>query len=240
MTARAVSGEAAADAARRTLGRDRTNTRGEATRELILLTAERLFAERGIEAVPLRDIGLAADQKNNFAVQYHFGDREHLVHAIAAYRAEYLMEINADLLADLVGAGRVPTVTDFVRAMVTALAANLDDDSHFLPFISRYINERGGYAGLDDTVQPALQSTLRTLLLRLLPQHTKALLDERWEILFTSAVHTLARYQVAMRADALSAPLNSLIEDLIRSHTALLETPPLPRDRAAALTADER
>jgi AcrR family transcriptional regulator len=37
--------------------------RGQTTRELILVTAERLFAELGIAAVSLRDIAAAAGQK---------------------------------------------------------------------------------------------------------------------------------------------------------------------------------
>ena len=214
-----------APASRRSEGRDTNNVRGDATREVILLTAERLFAERGIEAVPLRDIGAAAGQRNHVAVQYHFGDRENLVQAIAAYRAQFLMEVSADLVAELVAGARALTVTDFVRATITALAANLDDESHFLPFISRYIIERGGYGGLEHTVPTGSATTLRTILQRLLPDHTEALLDERWEILFTSAVHTLARYQVMMHNRALPAPIDDLIEDLVRVLAAGLETP---------------
>jgi AcrR family transcriptional regulator len=206
----------------------RANARGEATRELILLTAERLFAERGIEATPLRDIGVAADQRNHFAVQYHFGDREQLVRAIAEFRAESLMAIQNDFVAGMVAEGRVPEVIDLVRSFVAGLATNLDESSHFLPFISRYIIERGGYAGLDDAVPSSSIATIRSILRRLLPEHTEALLDERWEILFTSAVHTLARYQVAMRADALHSPLDFLIDDLVVALTALLEAPPPP------------
>ena len=190
-----------------------------------MLTAERLFAERGIEAVPLRDIGVAAGQRNHVAVQYHFGDRETLVQAIAAYRAQFLTDVSANLVADLVAGGRTLTVTDFVRATVTALAANLDDESHFLPFISRYIIERGGYGGLEHTVPTGSAATLRSILQRLLPDHTEALLDERWEILFTSAVHTLARYQVMLHDRALPAPIDDLIEDLARVLGAGLEAP---------------
>jgi AcrR family transcriptional regulator len=210
--------------------RARTNARGEATRELILLTAERLFAERGIEAVPLRDIGLAADQKNNWAVQYHFGDRENLVQAIAEYRARPIIAANADLMADLVAGERPATVTDLVRSFVAALATNLDESSRFLGFISRYIIERGGYAGLDSTVPTGSITTRQTIMLRLLPHLTVELLAERWERLFTSAVHTLARYQVAMRNGSLPAPLEYLVEDLVVSLTAgLVALPPEAR-----------
>jgi AcrR family transcriptional regulator len=193
---------------------------------LILLTAERLFAERGIEAVPLRDIGQAADQKNNFAVQYHFGDRENLVRAIAAYRSRSVVAANAALAAEERTGSPEPTVTDLVRAFVHALATNLEGDSHFLGFVSRYIIERGGYAGLDRAVRTESITTMQATLLRLLPTHTPELLAERWEILFTSAVQALARYQVAMRKGALPAPLDFLIEDLVCSLSAALAEPP--------------
>jgi AcrR family transcriptional regulator len=35
------------------------------TRERLLVTAERLFAERGVAGVSLREIGAAAGQRNN-------------------------------------------------------------------------------------------------------------------------------------------------------------------------------
>lgn len=217
-------------------GRDRSNTRGDATRELILLAAERLFAERGIEAVPLRDIGLAADQRNTFAVQYHFGDRSGLVKAIAEYRARTLMETNGTFIAEIVNSGQTVTVDDVVRAFVRALAANLDGRSHFLPFISRYVVERGGYAGLEDAVPASSATAMRSILVHLLPLHDERLIDERWEILFTSAVHTLARYQMALRNDTLAAPLDVLIDDLVRNLAAGLAVAPAPAGAGAAGT----
>ena len=146
--------------------------------------------------------------------------------SIAAYRARSLMEINTGLIADLVDAGQAPTVIDFVRAFVTALSANLDETSHFLPFISRYLIERGGYAGLEHTMPTGSVTMLRTVLQRLLPGYPKALIEERWEILFTTAVHTLARYQVARTAKTtLRSPIDHLIEDLVLTLTAGLEAP---------------
>ncbi|RYF40954.1 MAG: TetR family transcriptional regulator, partial [Comamonadaceae bacterium] len=56
---------------RRSVNKERANSRGDATRQLLLTMAEQLFAERGIAAVPLRDIGVAAGQKNHAVVQYH-------------------------------------------------------------------------------------------------------------------------------------------------------------------------
>src|SRR5262249_52165267 len=95
----------AAPEARRTANRERANSRGDATRMVILTAAEELFAQRGIAAVPLRDIGVAAGQKNNVAVQYHFGDREGLVREIMTYRALISERRRVQMVADFLGRG---------------------------------------------------------------------------------------------------------------------------------------
>jgi len=56
------------------------------TKERLLRTAERLFALRGIDAVSMRSICAEADQRNNTALQYHFGDKQNLIEAILADR----------------------------------------------------------------------------------------------------------------------------------------------------------
>lgn len=62
--------------------------RVDATRELILAAAERLFAEHGVLAVSNRQVGEAAGQGNNFAVGYHFGSKTELVRAIVRKHTE--------------------------------------------------------------------------------------------------------------------------------------------------------
>jgi AcrR family transcriptional regulator len=199
----------------------RQNARGEATRELILQTAERLFAERGIAAVPLRDIGIAAGQRNNVAVQYHFGDREALVREVARYRATFVDE----LLSDLMAGRKAMVIREHVRTFVRSMARNLDEDNHYLGFLSRYLIERGGYAGLDAAVSSETIANLRELMRRALPHLPGHVIEERWEVLMTTAVHTLARYQTAMKAGTLAAPLEELLDDLERFLTAGLEAP---------------
>ena len=51
-------------------------------RNLLLDTAEELLLENGPDAVSLRAIGREAGQKNQSALQYHFGGRESLMQAI--------------------------------------------------------------------------------------------------------------------------------------------------------------
>jgi len=57
--------------------------RGDDTREHILDVAEQLFGERGVANVSLREIRIAAGARNTTAVQFHFGDRDGLLEALA-------------------------------------------------------------------------------------------------------------------------------------------------------------
>ncbi len=65
---------------------------GDAARSALLDTAERLFAERGIEAVSMREVSGAAGQRNHSAAQYHFGDKESLVAAVFQRRMQTINE----------------------------------------------------------------------------------------------------------------------------------------------------
>ena len=55
---------------------------GNRTRENILDAAERLFAERGVLAVSMREIRIASGARNTAAVQFHFGNRDGLIEAL--------------------------------------------------------------------------------------------------------------------------------------------------------------
>jgi len=113
-----------------------------------------------------------------------------------------------------------------VRIFVMPLAAHLEEQSHYLAFMSRYITERGGYRGLEIGIPAATVNTLHTLIGRLLPGHPAAVLDERWMVVMTSTIHTLARYQaVLVSGGDLGSPVEALLEDLVRFLTAGLEAP---------------
>ena len=213
---------------RRLANRERVNSRGDATRLLILTTAEQLFAERGIAAVPLRDIGVAAGQKNNVAVQYHFGDRDGLLSEIISHRAVTSEKRRVEMVTDFLAQGRPPQVIDLVRAFIQPLAEHLDERNHYLAFMSRFIIERGGYAGLDPystTIPHGSYDTLKSLIDRLLPDIPDPVREERWMIMMTCAVHTLARYQAAMMSGTLTLPLDVLIDELVRFLTVGIESP---------------
>jgi AcrR family transcriptional regulator len=96
------------------------------TRTLILRSAERLFAEHGIDGASLREINRAAGQSNTGAVQYYFGGREGLVLAVIA-RHRHDDEIRRHTLLDEYERAGVQDRRALAAALVIPLAAKLDD-----------------------------------------------------------------------------------------------------------------
>lgn len=86
----------------------------QATRELILDAAERLFAEHGL-GVSNRKVGEAAGQGNNTAVGYHFGTKLDLVQAIVRRHAEDVELRRIEMLEHL---GDSDDLRDWIECMV--------------------------------------------------------------------------------------------------------------------------
>ena len=114
-------------------------TDGRDTREHLLLTAERLFAQRGIDAVSVREILTEAGQRNKNAAQYYFGGREGLITALVTARSDALNQRREVLLDALESSERRNDLRALCSVLVTPLAETLDEpDNHFLGFLARY------------------------------------------------------------------------------------------------------
>lgn len=81
----------------------------------LILAAEQLFAKGGIDGVSLREIAAAAGQGNHHAVQYHFGSREGLVHAIFVHRMRQMETQRGEMLAAAETAGRLDDARTIVE-----------------------------------------------------------------------------------------------------------------------------
>ena len=99
--------------------RERVN----ATRELILTTAEQLMAERGVHEVSNRQISEAAGQGNNTAVGYHFGTKTDLIRAILRRHSEPVEARRAELLAKV---GDSTNVRDWVTILVRSAIDHIE------------------------------------------------------------------------------------------------------------------
>ncbi|MDX6284321.1 MAG: hypothetical protein QOH03_5392 [Kribbellaceae bacterium] len=96
--------------------------RAGATRDVILATAERLFAEHGVFGVSNRQISEAAGQGNNAAVGYHFGTKTDLVRAIVRRHTDQIEQLRVRMLAEL---GPEPDVRDWLGVLIRPQAEHL-------------------------------------------------------------------------------------------------------------------
>src|SRR5262249_2581823 len=88
--------------------------RATVPRERLLRAGERLFAERGIDGVTVREINQLAGQRNSSALHYHFGSREGLLNEIRHQHRGPIEERRVAMLDALEREDR----TDDLRALV--------------------------------------------------------------------------------------------------------------------------
>ncbi len=111
----------------------------------LILAAERLFAEQGIAAVPLRRINQAAMQKNMSAAHYHFGSRDGLVRAVLMHRLPALDQRRGVLVSRGAGSRDIRFYLDaFIHPLIEELMAR-DEGNFFLRFMQQYERYRGDY-----------------------------------------------------------------------------------------------
>jgi AcrR family transcriptional regulator len=219
---------------------ERGNAGGRATRELIIRTAERLFAERGIDAVSLREIGIAAGQRNNGATQYHFGDRDSLVRAIFIYRSVENNRRRQELLDAIIRDGRERDTAALVEAIVRPSAEQVSEDNRYMGFLARLEVERG-QAWLTDP-REAPQGTesdayveVRRLLRDALPQLSDAAFLRRLAMITSWLVLTIANYERALLGrESQAQPLDELIGELVFVLSAVLEASETREPEAAS------
>ncbi len=212
---------------------DRTKRIAEGTggETALILAAERLFAERGIEAVALRHVNQAANQKNMSAAHYHFGSREGLVRAVLMHRWPALDRRRGELLARDAGSRDLHF---HLHAFIAPLAEELaprEEGNHYLRFMQQYERHRGDYA-LARELSPAgvaiyegieraicyLPDEVRRLRIGYLINMIHAVLataEERLgrEGMAPSEIALIAANLVDMCAGALTAPLSAATID---------------------------
>lgn len=114
-------------------------------RELLLRTAERLYGERGLNGVSLREIGREAGQRNVSAVRYHFGSREGMIEAIFERRMSMLDQRRVELLDALESTGESNDLAAIIGCFLAPLVELLrrdEDASQYVRFLTEMILSR--------------------------------------------------------------------------------------------------
>ncbi len=91
------------------------------TKAALIRAAERLFAEKGLGGVSVRDITLAAGARNQSALHYHFGCMEELIREIFAQRFREIEKARTERLAALDAEGKARDVHALMEASMGPL-----------------------------------------------------------------------------------------------------------------------
>lgn len=137
----------------------------------LILAAEQLFAKGGIEGVSLREIATAAGQGNHHAVQYHFGSREGLVHAIFVHRMWEMEPQRGEMLAAAEAAGRLDdarTIVEIIFLPQMELPGQQGNHS-YAHFLLQYLlrNDGRDFGDFGAELPPNIDRALRLLRARL-------------------------------------------------------------------------
>jgi AcrR family transcriptional regulator len=200
-------------------------SRGDAARTALLDTAERLFAERGIEAVSLRDVSAAAGQRNHSAAQYHFGDRRGLVAAVFERRMREVSERRHARLDALAATGDDLDVEALVAAIVIPLTEVVSEsEAWYGRFLARAQWDTLASAVVADL--PAGASYRRALdVLTATVDLPRAVRHSRLEQLGTLLIGTVAGWEWQRQRGSRRLKLTELQSELITTLTAIVCAP---------------
>lgn len=209
---------------------DKRRARSEPTREKLILAAEALFGEYGFDAVPLRDICKAAEQRNSTVVQYHFGDKLGLLDAIFEYRASQIDPIRRQMIAQARAAGQLGDVKTLLRlAMEPEFEICRREGSfHYIGATIYYMlyQRPRGIPHPYDRRSP-VSASLREVV-GLLHERLSFLSPERADFRVSTANTLLLSVLMMMnqRIGTEGEPLEVLLEDALDMMTAAVSVPP--------------
>lgn len=177
--------------------------RSAATREHMLNIAEAIFAERGIDAVSMRQLALEMGQANNSAIQYHFGGKAGLLAEIIRRRVAAFEPRRQELLAQVKAAGKCADPAALFEVIYLPIVEAADENGRhsyaalLLQFMTRSQYELGsphpGWASDSAATQAAL------LLLGLTPSLSKAQGERRIARISGFFLNALVERDMAVR-----------------------------------------
>jgi AcrR family transcriptional regulator len=210
----------------------------DATVKKLIVVAERLYAERGIDRVSLRQIAEEAGQRNPAVVQYHFGTREDLWCAILVTRRHDVDAHRLARLDALEADGATRDLHRLVEASVLPVLESQPPGSYYVRFLAA-LQSRWQLYRLQRMLPPEARASGERLARHLrgaLDHLSPVVRDNRLSVGFDMTLHALAglQRQVADGENLLAPDL--FVDDLIVSMVAFLGAPePAPASTSEAV-----
>jgi AcrR family transcriptional regulator len=212
-----------------------------ATEERLIEVAERLIAERGVDAVSVRSVTAEAGA-NVAAIHYHFGSKAALVQAVLERRIPEVTSRRNVLLAALEQAPGPPSARAIADAFVRPIAAMADIDAsrHYPAFLAAVFRAGPEYRELGAAPFRPSFERFDALLGAALPDTPLAVRRLRFALLVEIAVSALAAPEERRRAFTgvgQEVSDTALVDHLVDALAGLLagpatpEVPRVPSDR---------
>jgi AcrR family transcriptional regulator len=210
--------------------------RASITTERLILAAERLYADHGLDGISLRQIAEAAGQKNHASIQYHFGSKDALLRAIVRYRTEDAQEQRRKMLDELEASGRQHNVKSLIEAALIPLVKSQQPGSNYLRFIVALqptaLNDVWTEIGDEHgSTTRRIVSYLSEALQHIPPVLRLARINRAFDLMYRALAENVSLHgELAVRR----IPDDLLLEELILSGVSVLEAP-LPARAAQRL-----
>lgn len=157
--------------------------RGDDTKDRIKSAAKRLFAERGLDGVSIREIVAAAGQRNVGSLHYYFRTKDALVHELIVDGLRYINDRRNAMLDALDSKGGPTCLRDIIDILINPAAglgeSTVEEDSFFRFFIMLQLNHREMFSNALGENWNSGHDRSVVHIKRLLPHVPGPLLDQR-------------------------------------------------------------
>lgn len=219
----------------------RSSAERDETRLALKRAARRLFAERGVDGVAVREIVEAAGQRNSGALHYYFNSKDELVRELVLDGAKLIDDARQAMLDEMEARGGPASVRELVYALVTpnfALNGESGEQETYLRFImALQTNHRQLFRDILEVRWAQGYQRCLEHLRRLLAPMPAELINQRLVFMGLSLQAILASREGALDANGdrphpfWHAPY--MVESIVDSLQALLESEPSPALAAA-------
>jgi AcrR family transcriptional regulator len=207
--------------------------------ERLIEAAERLIGQQGVQGVSLREISRAAQQRNNYAVQYHFKDFSSLMQAIRERRMPEVERARAELLAAAKRQGKLGdtrTLTELLHLPVIQ-HRSANGERHFARFVLAMLTSPDvAHFGEGFFESMPIGTHVLELLQALHPEIPMNLILERQRLLGIMVLTGIFNRAPTFDRSAYEA---ALIENVLDMATAAIAAPVSPQVAAMVERADE-
>ncbi|WP_204164715.1 TetR/AcrR family transcriptional regulator [Nocardioides daejeonensis] len=201
------------------------SSRSDLARTAMIHAAEQIAAERGLGQTTLSEVQQRAGQANKSAARYHFGSRDGLLDAVLERRMAPVDAHRRELLEASAGVplGHAEVAAVFVRPLAAQTLGR--PGSTFARFLMQALSDPTQSARVLEHVRAASFRDLRERFRAATPLPAP-LAELRFGSLVMLSVATLATWEG--HRDEAGIPVDLVVDDLVRTATAVLDAPTQP------------